>query len=120
MCLCCFHLQSCTSRVIVPVDSGRLNRQIKISGIEADLMRGQLVFKTHCQKCHKADGKGRNKPDYVNFPREDSPLFKTNEASIGSIKNGVTDTSMKAWNEELSQEQIVNVLGYLRAAFGVK
>ena len=97
------------------------------SGLKASLERGKVVYTTSCLVCHQADGGG--------VPRMNPPLSKTKWV-LGDKKELIT-LMLKGMNEpieiedeeyhnpmpphkELSDQQIADVLTYVRNNFGNK
>ena len=86
---------------------------------------GLGIYKTYCQVCHQADGKG--------VPGMNPPLTQTEyvlgekERLIGIVLNGLTGeievngetfNNVMASHSFLSDQQIANVLSYVRSNFG--
>jgi mono/diheme cytochrome c family protein len=97
------------------------------SGLKASLERGKVVYTASCLVCHQADGGG--------VPRMNPPLIKTKWV-LGDKKDLIT-VMLKGMNEpieiedeeyhnpmpphkELSDQQIADVLTYVRNNFGNK
>ena len=97
------------------------------SSLKASLDRGQAVYKTVCLTCHQADGGG--------VPRMNPPLIKT-KLVLGD-KTKLITLMLKGMNEpieiedeeyhnpmpphtELNDQQIADVLTYVRNSFGNK
>lgn len=89
--------------------------------LEASIFRGDLVYANYCTLCHgrEADGKGRAarlyNPKPANLVQSDK-----NDAYFelilrqGGAKLGRSEF-MPAWQEELTEEQIKDVVAYLRS-----
>ena len=101
----------------VPVDGPTLPRDSR----EAAVFRGGLVFANYCVTCHgiNADGNGRaarlHNPRPANLRGSDK-----NDAYIGLIvrKGGETlgrSPGMPPWGEELTDEQIGDVVAFVRS-----
>ncbi len=83
------------------------------------LEAGAQVYRSNCLNCHGSKGKGDGPiaasltppPADLTNPtiqnKEDAALLKV-------IQNGSTGTSMPAWKNDLSKQQIFDVLAYLR------
>jgi len=72
---------------------------------------GQAVFESKCVACHGADlsggvGKALNAGS--------SAASASDEELIGIITNGVPGTAMPAWGDQLSGDEITEVLAYIR------
>ena len=79
-------------------------------------------WENHCQKCHGADGKGQTKAgrklnvkDYTDAKVQ---AELKDEEMIKATANGVTDKNgkelMKAYKDELSSDEIKELVGYVR------
>jgi mono/diheme cytochrome c family protein len=94
---------------------------------KASIDRGKLVYEMHCLACHQADGAG--------VPNLNPPLTKT-KWTMGD-KNGLINVVLKGLDEEievegetysnvmppmsyLSDEEIADVLTFVRNSFGNK
>lgn len=83
---------------------------------------GESVFQGNCAFCHAADGSGRN---WIGSFLEPHPRDLTGErvASLTDeqltvvIKDGLSGTTMSAWKNVLSEEQISAVVAYINVAF---
>ena len=78
-------------------------------------MPGQRVFDTNCAGCHGLDGRGGDKGiDIV----DNLAGHNLTDAKLRSIiANGIAGTSMPAF-PELNQQQVRNIIGYLRSLQG--
>jgi len=90
-----------------------------LSGIAAPVAEN---WENHCTKCHGDDGKGQTKAgkklnlkDYTDAAVQ---AKMTDEEIIKAITDGVTDEKgkerMKAYKDELSAEEIKELLAYVR------
>ncbi len=81
---------------------------------------GAKVYAQYCQACHQADGTGMGGLLAVDLVNDRSRFAKSDEDLLTSIREGVStgSTPMPAWGATLSQEQMVDVLAYMRATFG--
>jgi cytochrome c oxidase subunit 2 len=89
----------------------------------ADVTRGGAVYENYCAACHQADGSGQPGKDVViaaSFKGESSPLDQTDAALIRAIKYGKSGKigAMPPWAGVLSEQQLIDVLAYLRHTFG--
>ena len=95
--------------------------------LKSSIERGKQVYNTYCLSCHQADGKG--------VQRLNPPLLNTEYVSgdkkrlIGIILNGLdgeievdgeTYNNVMASHDFLKDEQIADVLTYVRNSFGNK
>lgn len=88
---------------------------------EGAIYRGSIVFQHYCVLCHgaKADGEGRAarmySPRPANLARSDkSDAYKTMMIRRGGGAMG-RSAYMPPWGDELSDEQITDVVAYLRS-----
>lgn len=82
--------------------------------------RGEVVFKTNCILCHglKADGKGRAArlydPPPANLTKSDkNDDYKRMIITLGGAAMGRSEF-MPVWGEQLSEQEIEDVVAYLR------
>jgi len=88
---------------------------------EGAIYRGSIVFQHYCVLCHgaKADGEGRAAKIYsprpANLARSDkSDAYKTMMIRRGGGAMG-RSSYMPPWGDELSDEQVTDVVAYLRS-----
>lgn len=80
---------------------------------------GETVYRSNCLNCHGSKGKGDGPiaasltppPADLSNPKVQD---KEDEALLNIIQNGITGTSMPAWKNDLSNEQIIDALTFLR------
>lgn len=84
-----------------------------------DPAKGKAVYEQRCLACHGAQGKGDGPTGKVLVPpaadftsaasrkKSDADLLKT-------IENGKPPTAMVAWKGQLSEQDIQNVLAYVK------
>lgn len=84
-------------------------------------VRGSIVFRTYCMLCHGryGDGKGRAARNYDPPPANLVISTRSDEYKEKIIRNGGAAMGrspfMPPWGQELSDEQIHDVVAYLRA-----
>lgn len=81
---------------------------------------GQGVYEQQCLRCHgsKLDGKGPDSEDLIVRPANlQSPVTrsKTDWELLVAISNGVLFTPMHSFRGRLTDQQILDVLSYIRA-----
>ena len=76
---------------------------------DENLMRGKVIYANNCQTCHQEDGLGVEGA----FPALDSL-----KAEINIIVNGVEGSTMVAFKDELSNEEIIDVINYVNNSWG--
>ena len=90
-------------------------------GADATAFRGSLVFFNYCVTCHgpNADGNGRAARLYDPRPANLRASDKTEEYMRLIVRNGgkamVRSEFMPPWGEELTDEQISDVVAYLQS-----
>ena len=96
------------------------------SGLKASKDRGKIVYDTYCLACHMQDGGGA--------PRMNPPLIKTSfvlgdkKKLISIVMNGLSGVEVEgedysnvmAPHNFLTDQQIADVLTYVRNSFGNK
>lgn len=87
---------------------------------EADLANGEKVYGTYCVACHQKDGTGMNGMLAGNFVADKTRLAKPDAELLSSIADGVQGKIglMPPWGATLSQQEMVDVLGFVRKRFG--
>lgn len=92
---------------------------------EGAVYRGSIVFQHYCVLCHgaKADGEGRAAKMYMPRPANLTRSNKSDAYKITMIRRGGAAMSrspfMPPWDDELSDEQIADVVAYLRSISSV-
>jgi len=86
--------------------------------------RGEHLYQQHCAHCHAEDGTGRNwigsfltphPPDFTDH------AFKrrvNHQWLYVVISQGITGTSMPAWNSVLADDEINATIAYMKRVFG--
>ncbi len=88
---------------------------------ELSEVRGSIVFHTYCVLCHgpNADGNGRAAKNYNPRPADLTESTKTDAYKMEIISKGGAAMNrspfMPPWGQELTQEQISDVVQFLRA-----
>jgi cytochrome c oxidase cbb3-type subunit 3 len=95
------------------------------SWVAAQMLRGnptigQGVYEQQCLRCHgsKLDGKGPDSEDLIVRPANlQSPVTrsKTDWELLVAISNGVLFSPMHSFRGKLTDQQILDVLSYIRA-----
>lgn len=83
---------------------------------------GKAIYNYYCYQCHGYNGDARTlastylTPPPRNFFTADAVAL-TNQAMVGAVKNGRTGTAMVSFASVLSNEDIDDVVEYIRHAF---
>ena len=103
--------------VLLAVAGGASVKELNVSQPERDVLSGRVIYSTICIRCHGVDGKGDGQmkftPPVANLTspavqgKLDARLFK-------SVHDGKTNTAMGAWREALTDDEIWDVLAYVR------
>jgi len=89
--------------------------------LEASVLRGDVVFRTYCVLCHglNADGQGRAAQMYNPKPANLRKSMQTDAYKERIIRKGGKELGrspfMPPWGEELTDEQVSDVVRYLRS-----
>ncbi len=84
---------------------------------------GKTIYDDNCAFCHAADGTGRNwigsflEPKPRDFTDPGFRLLTDAAAMEQRILHGIPETSMPAWRDVLSTEEIAAVIQYMQEAF---
>ena len=88
---------------------------------------GEQLFQQNCAFCHAADGTGKNwigsflQPHPRNLTAAENMSAMTKDRLRNVIRNGLPGTTMSAWKNVLSNEQIDSIISYInRALFRFK
>ncbi len=82
--------------------------------------KGEAIYKEHCLRCHGrlGDGNGPDAEDLIvrptNFHLPQSRA-KSDFELVVAISNGVLFSPMHAWRGRLTDEQMMDVIAYVRA-----
>jgi cytochrome c oxidase cbb3-type subunit 3 len=93
------------------------------SGLSAQALAGRPLYQDNCAFCHAADGTGRNwigsflEPRPRDFTDPEFRLLDDPNALQQRIRHGIPGTSMPAWKDVLSADDIDAVIAYIRESF---
>jgi len=97
------------------------------SGTAKSIERGKEVYASYCQNCHMEDGKGTPdvfppvaKADYVKRPAKELIKIILEGQSGEIVVNKTTYNGMMPAQSYLTDEQIADVLNYVRNSWGNK
>ena len=92
-------------------------KELNVSQPERDVLSGKVIYSTICIRCHGVDAKGGGQMKFTP-PAADltSPVVqgKLDARLFKSVHDGKTNTAMGAWREVLSDDEIWDVLAYVR------
>lgn len=87
---------------------------------QASVIRGEIVFSSYCTLCHGITGEGNGRAAKIHNPRPAnlrksmvSDLYKEMIIRKGGANWG-RSPDMPSWQDELTEEQIHDVVNYLR------
>ncbi len=94
-----------------------------VNGLTPQEKHGKQLFEANCAFCHGADGTGKNwigsflEPHPRNL--RDSAFMKSMTRALltARIREGLPNTSMPAWKDVLSNEEIAAVVAYIGKVF---
>ena len=87
---------------------------------DAAIVRGRIVFQTFCILCHGADGEGDGRAAKIHNPKPANLTlsFLSDDQKELIIRDGGASVGrsavMPAWGEHLTDEQISDVIAFLR------
>jgi mono/diheme cytochrome c family protein len=87
--------------------------------ITSNSQHGQILYEKHCMECHGRTGDGRGPVGYylavepADFLAIESRM-KSDSELISIIEEGIRSDEMHGWGEILSNQDIHDVLGYIR------
>ena len=97
------------------------------SGTAKSIERGKEVYTSYCQNCHMEDGKGTAdvfppvaKTDYLKKPSKELIKIILEGQSGEIVVNKKTYNGMMPAQSYLTDEQIADVLNYIRNSWGNK
>lgn len=109
---------------VSPADAkgaGRKTYDLSRDSVEASVVRGSIVFRTYCVLCHGAsgEGNGRAAAQYVPRPANLTVSVLADQDKERIIRGGGASVGrspfMPPWGHELTDEQIEDLIAYLRA-----
>ena len=98
---------------------GFITSMVFAQAIRGDSKAGQRMYEQQCLRCHGAnlDGNGPDSRDLVVRPadlRSQISRSKTDWELLVSISNGVLFSPMHSFRGKLTDEQMLDVLSYIR------
>ena len=92
-------------------------KELTSAGKEGDSVSGREIYVNTCIRCHGIDGTGAQSIRLVPAPADlSSPVVQNrlDGALFRRIHEGKPNTAMGAWKHALSDEEIWDVLAYVR------
>jgi len=74
-----------------------------------DYSAGETIYKNKCMACHQENGEGVD-PSF--------PALKGTVADINIVVNGKEGTAMAAFKDQLSDQELADVVNYVNHAWG--
>ena len=93
-------------------EAGHEMVELSLDPVEGDMGNGQKLFAQKCAECHGEKGEG------ITAPALSNPAFlafATDAYIHYAISNGREDTEMKAFKDELSENQLNDLTHYIRS-----
>ncbi|MBN50595.1 MAG: cytochrome C class I [Spongiibacteraceae bacterium] len=97
---------------------------VHLSYADGDASEGKALYRNYCTQCHgvTGDGKGVNIPDMAVLPRDHTDTSemsaRTDAELTKAIKHGGKAVNksvlMPAWEGNLNDQQVANLVAYLR------
>jgi mono/diheme cytochrome c family protein len=98
----------------------KYNKPVSL-GTAKQLVQGKEIFIKYCSSCHGIGGKGDGpgavalQPKPADFTNSEHSSYYSNQGRIYLIKKGVKETAMPAWENILTEEQILSVYVYINS-----
>jgi len=89
-----------------------------ISTDKGNLSKGKAVYTTFCMNCHGTKGHGDGPVGQMLIPpAADLTILgeKSDKEILTTIRNGLPGTAMPSWKNDLSVQDIADVLSYVRS-----
>jgi mono/diheme cytochrome c family protein len=82
--------------------------------------RGKMIYESRCLECHGSEGRGDGEKAPFLSPRPGSLVSAATSAKsdrdlLRTIENGKPRTAMPAWKDILTEEEMREVLQYVRS-----
>ncbi|MFQ5814989.1 MAG: c-type cytochrome [Candidatus Hydrothermarchaeaceae archaeon] len=93
---------------------------VEASPGEDPLAMGRQIYQTYCQGCHAENGKGTGMPNQPDFTDAAFWASEKDEDLINSIADGVSNTAMPAWKDQLTEDEIREALKFIKSFSGLE
>lgn len=105
-------LEAAKAEALAAQEAGIDENSVAATTEPADIASGQGIYVSKCQVCHLEDGKGMTGPnltdEYWIHGGSDAEIFKT-------IKYGVVEKGMIAWQDQLTPKMMQDLVSYIRS-----
>lgn len=93
---------------------------VAAEALSSNPVKGEAIFAEHCARCHgkSGDGLGPEVKELIVPPADLRALksrSKTDMELLLAIKQGVLFSPMHGWKDRLSEQDMLDVLGYIRS-----
>jgi cytochrome c oxidase cbb3-type subunit 3 len=101
------------------------DQPVPVEGLNAREQQGEGLFLQNCAFCHAKDGTGRN---WIGSFLQPHPRDLTDSQAMAGvnrhrlkqvISEGLPGTTMSAWKQVLSEQEIDAIVAYIDRAFGL-
>ena len=88
--------------------------------LSPDLERGEEIYQKYCLECHGERGRGDGPRAPLLAPRPGNLVSaatstKSDSELLEIITNGAPRTAMRGWKDELTEDDRLNVLAFIRS-----
>jgi mono/diheme cytochrome c family protein len=102
---------------LLALAGGASMKELNVSQPDRDVMSGRVIYSTICIRCHGVDGKGNGQMKFTPPAADLTSLAvqgKLDARLCKSVHDGRQNTAMGAWREALTDDEIWDVLAYVR------
>jgi high-affinity iron transporter len=92
----------------------------QLASVMGDIGKGKVLYQQHCAMCHGSHGHGDGPfgtelaPPAANL-RAPATQAKSDAELLSAIKDGKAGTAMQAFRQQLSDQQVHDVLAFVRS-----
>lgn len=95
---------------LVGCGGGTPTRAETVAGLTGSATNGKSVYESTCSSCHGANAKGTATGSNLVA----AVKARTAESFLGSVINGVTGTVMTAYGNSMTDQQLADLLAYVK------
>ena len=102
---------------VLALAGGASVKDLNRSQPERDVLSGRVIYSTICIRCHGVEGKGDGQMKFtppVADLTSSAVVGKLDARLFKSVHDGKPNTAMGAWRESLTDDEIWDVLAYVR------